>query len=323
MTPRESFITALQGGQPTGRVPHFELGFYLTMEVFGKVHPEHRVFRSWDQMTELERRLQRRDIAETYVAIADRYEHSAIYVTGCYGLGRKDSVGEMIRVCEFIRDISGDKYCVLVPGDGTYALPGGEHMVEFAVQMAERPHELKDEAQRHVDTCIEASERFKASGVVHGYCMCADYCFNDGPFMSPTQFDDFVTPYLKQTIECYREMGLYAIKHTDGNIMPILDSLMECRPHGLHSLDPQGGIDIAELKRTIGDKVCLVGNVNCGLLQTGTDEECVESTRYALQNGMPGGGYIFSTSNCVYTGMDLRRYDLILDIWRNEGNYDA
>jgi uroporphyrinogen decarboxylase len=36
---------------------------------------------------------------------------------------------------------------------------------------------------------------------------------------------------------------------------------------------------------------------------------------------MPGGRYIFSTSNCVYTGMQLARYELILDVWRNEGNY--
>ena len=44
MTPRERFITALEGGRATGRVPHFELVFYLTMEAFGKVHPCHRHF---------------------------------------------------------------------------------------------------------------------------------------------------------------------------------------------------------------------------------------------------------------------------------------
>lgn len=65
----------------------------------------------------------------------------------------------------------------------------------------------------------------------------------------------------------------------------------------------------------------MVDNVNCGLLDSGTDEQCVASARYALHSGMPGGGYIFSTSNCVYTGMALRRYELILDLWRREGNY--
>ena len=92
-------------------------------------------------------------------------------------------------------------------------------------------------------------------------------------------------------------------------------------PHALHSLDPQAGVDIAEVKRLYGDKVCLIGNVNCGLMDTGTEDEVRESCRYALRHGMPGGGFIFSTSNCIYTGMRLSRYELMLDVWRAEGVY--
>ena len=56
----------------------------------------------------------------------------------------------------------------------------------------------------------------------------------------------------------------------------------------------------------MGDKIALVGNVNCGLLQTGTDEECDADVMRALKEGMADGkGYIFSTSNCVYTGLPL------------------
>ena len=76
----------------------------------------------------------------------------------------------------------------------------------------------------------------------------------------------------------------------------------------------------AEYRKRFGDRVCLIGNVNCGKLDTGTDAEVVESARYALRHGMPGGGYIFSTSNCIYTGMRLSRYDTMLDVWRAEGN---
>ena len=131
-----------------------------------------------------------------------------------------------------------------------------------------------------------------------------------------------MAPYLARLIRGYRSLGFYVIKHTDGNIMPILDDLLEGEPHGLHSLDPQGNVDIAEVKRRVGDRVCLIGNVNCGLLDTGTDDEVVASARYALQHGMPGGGYIFSTSNCIYTGMRLSRYELMLDVWRRVGRYE-
>ena len=45
MTKREAFIRTLKCEKIGGRVPHFELEYYLTMEKFRKVHPTHRIFR--------------------------------------------------------------------------------------------------------------------------------------------------------------------------------------------------------------------------------------------------------------------------------------
>ena len=47
-------------------------------------------------------------------------------------------------------------------------------------------------------------------------------------------------------------MGLYTIKHTDGNIMPILDNIVECKPHAIHFLDPQAKVDIKTVKELVG-----------------------------------------------------------------------
>src|SRR6185369_11134670 len=78
MTPHEKFITALKGRESSGRVPHFELVFFLTMEAFGRVHPSQRHYGQWQQMSDPERDLHRRDIADLYVTTARKYEHSAI-----------------------------------------------------------------------------------------------------------------------------------------------------------------------------------------------------------------------------------------------------
>jgi uroporphyrinogen decarboxylase len=320
MTPRRGFLTALDGGWSPGRVPHFELVFYLTMEAFGRVHPTHRSFAQWDQMSATERDLHRRDIADLYVKTAERYEHSAILFHRPGGWG-KDNFDDPIRTLEHVREISGEQYALLDHGDVTYGIPSGDRMAQFIEDLADRPQRLKDHARREVDWALARAEKFRSAGVLDGFVLACDYCFNDGPFMSPAMLDEFVMPYLAELIAAYRRMGFYTIKHTDGNIMPILDALVAAGPHALHSLDPQGGVDLAEVKRRVGSKVCLIGNVNCGLLDTGTDEQVVESARYALRNGMPGGGYVFSTSNCVYTGMALRRYELVLDVWRSEGNY--
>jgi uroporphyrinogen decarboxylase len=316
LLPRERFIAALERRPPEGRVPHFELVFFLTMEAFGKVHPSHRSYHQWLQMKEEERRLHRNDMAQLYVDTAERFEHSAILLHT-----NPARLEETIRLIDLIREKSGERYFLMIDGDATYALPDGQHMTEFVYRLADEPDKVKAEAAERVERALAAAEQLRRHGGLDGFALCADYCFNDGPFLGPHQFGEFVSPYLAKLVDGYRSMGFYTIKHTDGNIMPILDQLIDANPHALHSLDPQAGVDIAEVKRLYGDRVCLIGNVNCGLLDSGTDEEVVESARYALRHGMPGGGYIFSTSNCIYTGMHLSRYELMLDVWRREGSY--
>jgi uroporphyrinogen decarboxylase len=297
-------------------VPHFELVFFLTMEAFGKVHPSHRHYGPWLQMEERERELHRRDMADIYIATTERFEHSAIFIHPNPG-----SVEETCRLVDLIRERTGDRYFLLRHGDATFAVPGGKQMDAFSYRLADEPEKVHADATRMVDAAIRDAEAYRQHGGLDGFALCADYCFNTGPFLSPVLFSEFVTPYLARLTKAYRDMGFYVIKHTDGNILPILDQLVQTGPHALHSLDPQGGVDLAEVKRLVGDRVALCGNVNCGLLDTGTDEEVIASARYALQHGMPGGGYIFSTNNCTYTGMRLSRYELMLDVWRREGHY--
>ncbi len=316
MTPRERFIAALERRPLTGRVPHFELVFFLTMEAFGQVHPSQRAYYQWEQMEEKERELHRRDMADLFIRTAERFEHDAIFLHPNPG-----SDEETCRLVDIVREKTGDRYFLMLHGDATFSIPSGDSMVDFACRLADEPEKLKQQAAARVDDALRRAEAFRKHGGLDGFALCADYCFNNGPFLSPAQFGEFVAPYLARLIRGYRDMNFYSIKHTDGNIMPILDQLVEANPHALHSLDPQGGVDIAEVKRRYGKRLCLIGNVNCALLQTGTDEEAAASVSYALKHGMPGGGYIFSTSNCIYTGMPLGRYELMLDVWRREGNY--
>ncbi len=317
-TPRERFLAALERRPLPGLVPHFELVFFLTMEAFGKVHPSQRRYDQWLQMTERERRLHRRDMARLYVDIAERYEQDAIRFDP-----QPNTLDEAMHMIDAIRDLCGDHHALLMHGDATIGIPSGGDMEALCLRMAEDAAGVQADAQRQVDGALRRAETLAAHGGLDGFTLCADYCFNTGPFLPLAWFDRFVTPHLHRLVRAQKEMGFHVIKHTDGNIMPILDRLVpedeSCRPHALHSLDPQGGVDIAEVVRRVGDKVCLCGNVHCGLMQTGTDEQVLASARHALHEGMKASGYVFCTSNCIYTGMELRRYELILDLRRREG----
>ena len=268
MTPRERFIAALNRQPLTGRVPHCELVFFLTMEAFGKVHPSQRGYGQWEQMSERERSLHRDDIADVYLLTAERYEHSAIFMHPNPG-----TFEETLRLIARVREKSGDRYFLMIHGDATFGIPNGNNMLNFSCRLADEPEKVKVEADTMVANALARAEKLKAHGGLDGFALCSDYCLNTGPFLSPRLFSEFVTPYLHKLTKGYRDMGFYVIKHTDGNIMPILDQLAQTEPHALHSLDSQAGVDIAAVKKLYGNRLCLIGNVNCGLLQTGTDEE--------------------------------------------------
>lgn len=317
MNNKERFIAALERREIKGRVPTFELVFYLTMEALRKVHPTARAFYQWNQMTDAERQMQREDIADTYIETAKKYHHSAIFVHP-----NPYSFDEIVRLLTIIREKTGNEYYLTMHGDPTFAIPNGDEMTEFTAQLFEEPEKLHGIAASRVAESLDFAEKItKIGGLLDGFTLCSDYCLNTNPFFSPAMFAEFIAPYLEQTCRAYKQMGLYSIKHTDGNIIPILDQIVQCGPDAIHSLDPQGGVDLGSVKRMYGDKVCLVGNVNCGLLQTGTDEEVIADVRRSLRQGMDGFGYIFSTSNCAFTGLSLERYELMNRIWFEEGVY--
>jgi uroporphyrinogen decarboxylase len=271
-------------------------------------------------MSVRERELQLRDMASCFIDIAKIYGHSGIFVHP--SVGDFDSIAGLL---DIIYEETGGEYYVMMHGDPTCAILTGSNMLEFSARLYEEPEKILEEQRQSMARMLDFAEKITKKGngkFLDGFTMCKGYCFNVNPYYTPELFGNLIAPVLKECIDGYKALGYYAIKHTDGNVRPILEQIVQCGPHALHSLDPQGGVSLAEVKRLYGNRVAFCGNVNCGLLQTGTDEEVVADVRCSLREGMPGYGYIFSTSNCVYTGLDLERYELMHSVWREEEKYN-
>ena len=120
MTHRERFIKALKCEPIGGQVPTFELVFFLTMEAFGKVHPSHRYYSQWDQMSYAEKKLHIEDNADIYIRTAQRYGHSAIFIHP--NPGDYDNVQWLL---ETIREKTGDEFFTYAGSKGHYILVSG------------------------------------------------------------------------------------------------------------------------------------------------------------------------------------------------------
>ena len=90
-----------------------------------------------------------------------------------------------------------------------------------------------------------------------------DYAGNHGPMMSPALFRQFILPPLAKMIAMIHEEGASCIKHSDGDLYPILDDIVSAGPDGINPIEPVAGMELKKVKQLVGDKVCLTGNIDC------------------------------------------------------------
>lgn len=149
-----------------------------------------------------------------------------------------------------------------------------------------------------------------------------DYADRRGPIMSPDHFREFVLPYLKEMVDLAKSKGVPFIKHTDGNIWPIIDMIVETGIDGLDPLEPIAGMDIGRVKELYGDRIAVVGNVDCGeLLSRGTVEEVVEAVKETIAKASPGGGHILASSNSIHPAVKPENYKAMVEAAREFGRY--
>jgi len=122
-----------------------------------------------------------------------------------------------------------------------------------------------------------------------------DIAHKSGPMMSPKVFRELLLPPVKEAAAKLPHPWIY---HSDGDLRLILDDLLELGMDGLHPLEPTC-MPLGELKRRVGRRVCLIGNVDLDILARGSTEDTRREVHRCLSEGAPGGGYMISSSNSI------------------------
>ncbi|OPZ26682.1 MAG: methylcobalamin:coenzyme M methyltransferase [Lentisphaerae bacterium ADurb.BinA184] len=304
---RQRFVQAITFREPD-RPPHFEEIFELTEEAFGRRFPPGEAIAAASGAGR-ERLLN--ECVTLYGQIVERFRWDALTIwhpwggqdmLDCLRLAKRE-LGRKIMVGAYI-------------GGSIHAIDTVRDFMQFSVDLHENPGLLHEQARRMSDEALALGRAIREAGgdFVN---LVSDVAYNQGPFISPAMFREFIIPYMHRHIPALKAEGLWVIQHSDGNLMPVLEDWISPGMHMLHSLDPMAGMDMAEVKRATWKRVALMGNVQCSLLQDGPDDAIRQSARYALTHGAPGGGYFFSTSNTIFSGMPLRHYeDVMLDEFR-------
>ena len=146
-----------------------------------------------------------------------------------------------------------------------------------------------------------------------------DTADNSRPMISPRMFQELILPeYKKITKSC----PVPIIWHSDGNIEPLLPFIVEAGFSGVHSLEPKAGINLQKIKQNFGTKLVLAGNVDTTHILCQDNLTLVrEEVQRTINQGAPGGGFLFSSSNSLYSGHNIQAITEMYRYARKIGKY--
>lgn len=152
-----------------------------------------------------------------------------------------------------------------------------------------------------------------------------DLGMQKAPMMSPKMYRRMIKPFHADIFqEIKKRTKAKIFYHSDGNIYPLLDDLIEVGIDLLNPVQVSAGDmgDTARLKREFGDRLSFCGAIDTGwALPHGTLDDVRAEVRRRIKDLGPGGGYILASVHCIQPDVPLENVVAMLDEAKVAGCY--
>jgi len=177
-----------------------------------------------------------------------------------------------------------------------------DRIIELTDRMNER-------ACAHVRACCE-------QGVRHFRLVGGEYVSAQ---IGPSGMPDLIRRPDKKLIDTIHEYGGIAFYHNHGKIMPFLEDYAYI---GLDFLEPMeappwGDTDLGKAKQIIGDRFCMVGNLDdMEVVDKLSTEQVRTIARERLEQAGPRGFVLSGTASGIYTERGARNFMAMAEVAR-------
>lgn len=192
----------------------------------------------------------------------------------------------------------------------------------FSYALAEQPELVAAVMNKTGEIIYRIFERIAEQENIGALWISDDIAYTEGLMVSPASLREYVFPWFKRIGNIARQKGVPYMYHSDGDLWQVMPDLID--DIGFNALQPiePKAMDIKELKEKIGDRVCLIGNLDLGYTLTrGTPEEVVEETKQRIRDIAPSGGYCVGSSNTVPYYVPVDNYRAMVEATLKYGTY--
>ncbi len=179
---------------------------------------------------------------------------------------------------------------------------------EFCMAWADAPDVLRELCAVASRRLMAFVERLLAEGVDAFRIIGGEYVSVQ---LGPRAFSELVTPFDAKLVALMHRGGAIAYYHNHGRVMDYLDLLADLGIDALDPLEaaPWGDVDLRAAMRRIGDRVCLVGNLDdMEVIEQLPEEEVVAIARERLQAAGERRFILGGTASGTYTERAARNF---------------
>lgn len=194
---------------------------------------------------------------------------------------------------------------------------------EACVSFYTQPDLIRDMLDTFRALNHEILSRVVAEVTVDQLSVHEDFAGKSGPLVGPNIMDEFIGPYYAAAWEEVaagrrasprdaepRAPGARAQLFqldSDGNITPIVDSLLAAGVNSILPNEPAAGMDMVALRERYGDRLKLVGGID--KFAPRTSREAIDrELAYKLQPKMREGGVVFGLDHRIPNGTPIELY---------------
>jgi len=315
MTSRIHDIRQALACREPANVPVWEIEFHLWDAFAGR---RLIVGHEFSRLTAAEQERALHSNAEIMAAVADELGFAAVTAPGSYwehAPGQPAyfwlpdaAVDAQVRI---LAGLAESRFLVAAESGGVIGMPGPADYLEFSYRLFDAPEQVVEQARATLQHGVARAQRLLDLGAEVLFS-ASDIADNHGVFFNPAQMEQFVLPYLREWAAEVHSMGGWSVLHSDGNLDACVEALADSGLSALQAIDPVAGMDISAVKGRVTGRLCLCGNVDCGLLLSGTPEEVRTATEGLLADCTAGGGLVLGASNAVQPEVPVANYRALL-----------
>jgi hypothetical protein len=151
-------------------------------------------------------------------------------------------------------------------------------------------------------------------------CIYCDIASRQGLMFSPEFLKAEFFPRLKLLIDAWHNHDVRVIFHSEGEITPVLQDIVDAGADGINPLEPDI-LDVKRLRELYPDLIFWGGIDNNELLCRGTVEEVERAVRDLIRNCGSNGRLLLGSSGQIHPANKLENVLAMFEFGRKYGNY--